>query len=88
MTLTKYFSMIAKKKGVGIMTVRKSFANKLGRTEDCLYKWETYKRFPCVGDLHKLHILLKQNGYDVDLINLFWKGNKQNEKTNKQRNVI
>ena len=78
MTLTKYFEKIAKKKGVGIMLIRKYFAKKLNKSESLLYKWETYEREPRVGELHDLHILLKQNGFDVDLVNLFWKEKKQN----------
>ncbi len=71
MTLTKYFEKIAKKKGIGIMKVRRSFAEKLNKSEGALYKWETCKRFPCVGDLKELYKLLKKEGYDINVLDLF-----------------
>jgi DNA-binding XRE family transcriptional regulator len=81
MTLTYYLNKIAKKRKVGIMTVRQEFAKKLNRSEATLYAWETCRRVPVVWELHNLHKLLKQNGFDINVLDLFWRG-KQYGKNN------
>ena len=71
MTLTYYLNKVAKQQGVGITKVRQHFALQLGKTEDCLYKWEIGKRKPRVPDLKKLKKLLKFYGFEVDVLKLF-----------------
>jgi len=78
-TLTYYLNKIAKKEKVGIDKIRQRIAKKLNRSMITIYMWESGRKMPRVGSLHELHKILKSYGYDINIVDLFWKGNKQDE---------
>ena len=71
MTLTYYLNKIAKKQGVRVGVVREQLIVKVDRSLATLYGWEVGRKMPQVGELQKLHKFLKDEGFDINVLDLF-----------------